>query len=74
MNGVPGLQLWEGFALRQGMLPAKAGQLTSYSSTYGYAVEEPAEGPNIVFWPHQLHHHGGDIHGRGSSYGYVLPQ
>jgi hypothetical protein len=51
---------------------AKAGQLTSYSSTYGYPVEEPAERPSIAFWLCQLYHRGGDTHGRGSSCEYVL--
>jgi hypothetical protein len=51
---------------------AKAGQLTSYSSTYGYPVEEPAERPSVAFWLCQLYHRGGDTHGRGSSCEYVL--
>jgi hypothetical protein len=60
------LQLWEGWALRQGMSPAMAGQLFSYPSTYGYPVEEPVKRPSAAFWSHQLHHRGGDTHGRGS--------
>jgi hypothetical protein len=58
----------KGWALRQGIPPTKAGKLTSYSCSYGYPVEEPAEWSSVALWPRQLHH------GRGSSCGYVLPQ
>jgi hypothetical protein len=68
------LQLWEGWALRQGMPLAKEGQLTWYSNAYGKSAEELAERPSTVVWPCQLHHHGGDTHGRESSCRYVLPQ
>jgi hypothetical protein len=59
------LQLWEGWVLCQGMLPAKVGQLTSYSITYGKSAVEPAERPSITVWLCQLHHCGGDTHGSG---------
>jgi hypothetical protein len=68
------LQLWEGWALCQGLPLAKAGELTSYSGTNGQPVEEPAEGLSAVIWPRQLHYHGGDTHGRESPWGYVLSQ
>jgi hypothetical protein len=45
-------------------------QFTSYSSTDDHPAEVPAEGPSAAIWPRQLHHRGGDTHGRGSSYGY----
>jgi hypothetical protein len=45
------LQLWEGWELCQGLPPAKAGKLTSYSGTNGQPGEEPAEGLNAVIWP-----------------------
>jgi hypothetical protein len=67
---LPMLQLWENRPFHEGLLPAQAGKLTASSSTFG----EPAQGPSTLVWPHQLHHHGGDTHGRGSTCGCVLPQ
>jgi hypothetical protein len=68
------LQLWEGWALCQGLQPAKADKLTLYSGTNGQPTEEPVEGLSAVIWPRQLHYCGGDTNGRGSPCGYVLSQ
>jgi hypothetical protein len=73
-SGVPVLQLWKGCALCQGLPLAKVGQLTSYPSARSEPAEELEEKPSIAVWLCQLHRHGGDTHGRGSSCGYVLPQ
>jgi hypothetical protein len=50
------------------MSSIKANQLSTYSSTDGNSIEEPAERPSAVIWPCQLHHRG-DTHGGGSSWG-----
>jgi hypothetical protein len=68
-SGVPVLQLWEGWALCQGLPPAKAGKLTLYNGTNGQPTEEPAKEPSAAIWPCQLHYRGGDTHGRGSLLG-----
>jgi hypothetical protein len=71
---VPVLQLREGWEICQGLPTAETGQFATYSSTCGEPVEEPVEKRNTMIWPCQLHHYGGDTHGRGSTCGYILPQ
>jgi hypothetical protein len=68
------LQLREDGALCSTMPSAQAKQLTASSGTYGQLAEGPSEGSCTTDWPRQLHHRGGDSHGRRSSTGYVLPQ
>jgi hypothetical protein len=40
---------------------------------HGEPAEGPSEGSCTTHWPRQLHHCGGDSHGRSAS-GYILPQ
>jgi hypothetical protein len=54
--------------------PAQAKQLTTSSGTRGQSVEGASEGSCATGRPCQLHHRGGDSHGRRSTSGYVLPQ
>jgi hypothetical protein len=68
------LQLWKGWSLCQGLPPAEAEQLTTYPSACGESVEGPAERPSTTILLCQLHHRGGDTHGRGSTCGYILSQ
>jgi hypothetical protein len=68
------LQLWEDGPLCSRMPPAKAKQLTVSSGTRGQPIEGPSKGSCTMDWSCQLHHHGGDSHGRRGASGYVLPQ
>jgi hypothetical protein len=60
--------------LHSRMPPAQAKQLTVGSGTCGQSTEGPSEGSCTSDGPCQLHHCGGDSHGRRRASGYVLPQ
>jgi hypothetical protein len=66
--------IWEDGALCSIVPPTQAKQLTVSSGNRGQSTEGPSEGSCATDWPCQLHHHGGDPHGRRSTNGYVLPQ
>jgi hypothetical protein len=68
------LQQQEDMPLWSRMPPAQAKQLTVSSGTHGQPAEGPSEGSCTTDWPRQLHHRGGDSHGRRSVSGYVLSQ
>jgi hypothetical protein len=68
------LQLREDGPLCSRMPPAKAKQLTMSSGTCGQPTKGPSEGSYTTDWLRQLHHRGGDSHGRRSASGYILPQ
>jgi hypothetical protein len=51
------------------MPPAQAEQLAMSSGTCGKPAEGTSEGSCTTGRPHQLHHRGGDSHGRRSSSG-----
>jgi hypothetical protein len=54
--------------------PSEARQLIVSSGNHGESAEWSTEEPNTTVWPHQLHHYGGNTHGRGSASGNILPQ
>jgi hypothetical protein len=68
------LQLREDWPLCSRMPPTQAKQLTVSSGTRGKSAEGPSEGSYTTDGPRQLHHRGGDSHGRRSVSEYVLPQ
>jgi hypothetical protein len=68
------LQLQEHGPLCSRMPSAKAKQLTTSSGTRGQPTEGPSKGSCTIDGLHQLHHCGGDSHGRRSASGYILPQ
>jgi hypothetical protein len=68
------LQLREERQLRSRMSHAQAKQLTASSGTCGKSAEGPSEGSCTTGGPRQLHHRGGDSHGRRSASVYILPQ
>jgi hypothetical protein len=68
------LQLREDEPLCSRMLSAQAKQLVVSSGTHGQSAEGPSEGSYTTGGSRQLHHRGGDSHGRRSASGYVLPQ
>jgi hypothetical protein len=68
------LQLGEDESLCSRMPPAKAKKPIVSAGTHGQPADGPIEGFYTTDWPHQLHHPGGDSHGRRSASGYVLPQ
>jgi hypothetical protein len=67
------LQLWEDGPLCSIMQPTQAKQLSVSSRARGQPAEGPSEGSCKMDSLRQLHHHGGDSHGRSASE-YVLPQ
>jgi hypothetical protein len=71
---LPILQLWEAGPLCSRMPPAQGKQLAVSSGTHGQSAEGPSEGSCTMDGLRQLHHCGGDSHGRGSASEYVLPQ
>jgi hypothetical protein len=76
-NFLPALsmpQMREDGPLCSRMLPTKEKQLIVSSNTRGQLAKGPSEGSCTTDWPCQLHHCGGDPHGRRSASGYVLPQ
>jgi hypothetical protein len=68
------LQLQKDGALFSRMPLAQEKQFTVRFDTRGQSVEGPTKGSCTMDWPHQLHYHGRDSHGRRSASRYVLPQ
>jgi hypothetical protein len=68
------LQLWEDGSLCSRMPPTQGKQLIASPDTCGQSVEGPSEGSCSMGRTHQLHHRGGDSHGRRSASRYILPQ